>query len=263
MTVVQFCFLALLVLDEEIDAVEGDPAIVSNDAAAPIGIRQARDESRRSGFPDFRRIGVEHAVVVGLAILGEDLADFRIGGVAIGFEARGDHAPAAERHDRALERRVGLQADDDFIVLVDIAGLVREDAGRHLRHVEDALFAFLREQRLQRLPYAERALGGALQEGAVALVGGVVELDEIAHVDSLLPNARREATPCGVHELACGIRVCHVGLLPQAQMRERRRGPCLLRQYGVSVRANDIGPMEPCATACNTIKTGGEPLDSA
>jgi hypothetical protein len=32
---------------------------------------------------------------------------------AVVLQARLDHAPAAERHDRALQRRIGLQADDD------------------------------------------------------------------------------------------------------------------------------------------------------
>ena len=210
MAVVELVLLALLVGDEEIHAVERDPAVVADDAAAAVRIRQTGDHARRAGFPDVRRVGVEHAVVVRLAVLGEDLADGRVGLVAVGFEARRDHAPAAERHDRALEWRVGLQADDDLALLVDVAGVVRDDAGRNLRHVEDALLAFLGEQRLQRLPHAARALGGALQEGTVTFVRGVVALDEFADVDAALPCTGREAPPCDFPSLAREFRIgCH------------------------------------------------------
>ena len=79
--------------------------------------------------------------------------------------------------------------------------------GRHLRDVEDALLALLREQRLQRLPHALRALGGALQEGAVAFVRRVVALDELADVDAALPSARREAAPRNFPSLARQFRI--------------------------------------------------------
>ena len=188
--------LALLVGDQEIHAVQRHPAIVADDAAAPVGIGQAGDDARRPRLANVRRIGVEHAVIVRLAILGEDLTQERIGLVAVGFEAIRHHAPAAERHDRPLERRLGLQPDDQLVRLVDIARRVRHDAGRHLRDVEDALFPFLREERLQGLPYAACAVGRSLQEGTVAFVGGVVSLDEFAHVDPAAPTPRCEAAPC-------------------------------------------------------------------
>jgi hypothetical protein len=97
-------------------------------------------EERAAGC---RRVGVEDAVVVGLAVLGEDLADALVRLVAVGLEARRDHPPAAERHDRPLQRRVGLQADDDLVALVDVARRMRRDARRDLRDVEDALLALL------------------------------------------------------------------------------------------------------------------------
>ena len=52
--------------------------------------------------------------------------DLRIRWEAGRLQTRFDHAQAAVREDRALERLVGLQADDDFIVAVDVAGLVGE-----------------------------------------------------------------------------------------------------------------------------------------
>ncbi len=204
--IVQLQLLALLVLDQEVDAVEGDAAIVADDPAAAVGIGQAGDDARGACRLDVGRVGIEDAVVMGLAILGEDLADALVRLVAIGLEARRHHPPAAERHDRPLQRRVGLQADDDLVLLVDVARRVRQDARGNLRDVEDALLALLREQRLQGLPDALGALGGAGQELAVAFVGGVVALDEVANVDLLRPMARLEAAPCGSRLLAGEIR---------------------------------------------------------
>ena len=226
MAVIELVPLALLVGDQEIHAVQRHPAIIADDAAAPVGIGQAGDDVRRPRLADVRRIGVEHAVVVGLAVLGEDLAQQRIGLVAVGFEAVRHHAPAAERHDRPLERRLGLQPDDQLVRLVDVARRVRQDAGGHLRDVEDALLALLGEQRLKGLPYAARAVGRSLQEGAVAFVGGIVSLDELAHVDPTAPAPRCEAAPRSDVILLDQIdqRGCH-DVLPRPSVRLCFRWP--------------------------------------
>ena len=220
MAVVELMPLALLVGDQEIHAVQRHPAIVADDAAAPVGIGQSGDDVRRPRLADVRRVGVEHAVVVRLAVLGEDFAQQRIGLVAVGFEAVGHHAPAAERHDRPLERRLGLQPDDQLVRLVDVARRVRQDAGRHLRDVEDALLPLLGEQRLQGLPDAARAVSGAFQEGSVALVGCVVALDELSYVDLTPPAPWREAAPrSDVVRLDCIDQPgCH-GVLPRPPRR--------------------------------------------
>jgi hypothetical protein len=52
----------------------------------------------------------------------------------------------------ALERRIGLQADDDLPVAVDVAGRVGRDGAGDLRDVEHALLPLLDEQRLERVP---------------------------------------------------------------------------------------------------------------
>ena len=78
-----------------------------------------------AGGEDLRRVGVEDAVVVGLAVLGEDLPDERVELVAVRLQPGLDHPQAAGRHDRAPQRRVGLQPDDQLVVAVDVAGRVR------------------------------------------------------------------------------------------------------------------------------------------
>ena len=73
-------------LDQPVDAIKRDPAIIADDAAAPIGVGQAGQDMRAAAAADVVGIGVEHAVIVGLAILGEDLDDLRVGLVAEGLQ---------------------------------------------------------------------------------------------------------------------------------------------------------------------------------
>ena len=145
---------------------------------------------------DVGGVGVEHRLVVRLAVLGERLDDVRVGLVAVGLERVEHHAEAAVGHDRALQRRVGLQADDDLVVLVDVAGRVRGDRARNLRDVEHALLPLLDEQRRSACP---RSSSSARWRGArnavVAVVRRVVLLDEVADVDLLLPEAGPESVP--------------------------------------------------------------------
>ena len=65
---------------------------------------------------------------------------------------------------------------------------------------------------------------GALQEGAVAFVWGVVALDELADVDLALPDPGRKAAPCDVRFLGRGHRdYRHV---PSPSCSSRSQGTC-------------------------------------
>ena len=113
--------------DQRVDAVERDPAVVADDPAAAVGVRQTGDDLGPAGRLDRRRVDVEDPGVVGLAVGGEDLLEVGIDRVAVGGQRVLDHPPAAVRHDRPLQRRVGLQTDDDLVGRVDVAGSVRGD----------------------------------------------------------------------------------------------------------------------------------------
>jgi hypothetical protein len=111
----------------------------------------------------------------------------------------------AVRHDRALQRRIGLQADDDFTVEIDVAGGVGGDGARHLRDVEHAFLALLDEQCLHRRPEVLRSGRGWREESLVAVVGLIVGLDEIADVDVFIPEAGLKPVPlrCGLFAVRC------------------------------------------------------------
>ena len=185
----------LLPLEEPRDPVERHPPVVADDAAAAVGVRQPGQDVRAAALADVGGVGVEDALVVGLPVLREGLDHVGVGLVAVGLERTEDHAEAAVRHDGALERGLGLQADHDLVLPVDVPGTVGGDRARHLRDVEDALLALLHEQRLELRPDRPRAGGRRGEEGAVALVRLVVLLDEVPDVDLLLPEAPAEPVP--------------------------------------------------------------------
>ena len=113
-------------LEQPVDSVEGHPAVIADDAAATIRVGETGDDAGLAALHDLGCVRIEHAVVVRFPVFGESLMDLRICWEAGRLQTRFDHAQAAVREDRALERLVGLQADDDFIVAVNVAGLVGE-----------------------------------------------------------------------------------------------------------------------------------------
>ena len=148
-------------------------------------------------------IGVKHGRVVGAGVFGKDLVQLRFGRIAVGRAGLLGHLDAAERHEGALERLVGLQADDLFQVLefgVDIAGAVGGQVGHDLSlHIQHAAFgALFLLQGLQRAPQLVGGFGGACQEGFVAVIRAVVFLDKVADVDFLFPEAALKAVPLGI-----------------------------------------------------------------
>ena len=76
------------------------------------------------------------------------------------LEARFDHAEAAERKNGALERLIGLQADDHLVIAINISGLVREQRRRCFGiNVEHAFLAFFLEKGPEFLPDRQCAPG--------------------------------------------------------------------------------------------------------
>jgi hypothetical protein len=78
--------------EQPVDAIERHPPVIADDPAAAISVGQPGNDPGLSAAHDFRRIGVEHAVVVRLAIFSEGLMDVRIGFKAGGLKTRLDHA---------------------------------------------------------------------------------------------------------------------------------------------------------------------------
>src|SRR5258708_5719038 len=107
------------------------------------------------------------------------------------------HPKTAIGHDCPLEWRLGLKSNDHFVVPIDIAWIVSGDGAWNQGNVEHALFSFFHEEFVQAIPKVRCACGGTRKEGIVSLIGLVVLLNEVAHIDPLLPEPRFEALPGG------------------------------------------------------------------
>jgi hypothetical protein len=79
--------------------------------------------------------------------------------------------------------RVRLQTDDEFEAMIDVAGIVRQNARRLLRHGKNAFLPLFGEKGKQLFPHPSRSLRRASQERVIAFVGRVVLLDEVTYVN--------------------------------------------------------------------------------
>lgn len=179
--------------DQPVGAVEGQTAVVADDAAAGVVVGQTRQEAQRTERADLLGVDVEHAVVVRLAVVGENILNLLVHVDAVLLAGARYDVDAAEGLDGALEQLVGLQTDDQLLFFVDVAGFVRSDGrnGLVVQRTDAVVGALLFEGLETEVPDVLRAVGGTLQEGGVAHVGGDVRLNETRHVDLLAPKVRR------------------------------------------------------------------------
>ena len=193
--------ILLLLLDEAIHAVQRHAAVVTDDAAAAVSIRQAGQQTNVTRFTNVLGVCGEYAVVVGLVVL-ELLLNLGRNLVAVLLARITDHTHAAERIACTLERLIGLQADDNLVVLVEIARAEGRDSdnGLCVDITDTALFALLREQCIELLTQRSRACGSRSQKSAVTIIRDVILLDKVADIDLVFPVAAIKVVPC-VHVL--------------------------------------------------------------
>jgi hypothetical protein len=145
-------------------------------------------------------VGVKDGLVVGLAVLVEDLVILGVDLVAVALGRLLRHLDAAVGHEGTLQGHVGLEANDLLEILelgVNVAGAIRGEArdnlGLAVKHA--AVGALLLLELLDLAPELVGGLGGAGEERLVAVVLGVVALDEVANVHVVRPVTCREALP--------------------------------------------------------------------
>ena len=204
------CLLVVLVFDQAIDTVQSHTAIVTDDTAATISIRQTGDDCIMTSSTHFRCVNIEYALVMCLSVVCEDIGDFRIYFIAVSLACFFSHTDTAERLQRTLQRLVSLQTYDSFQILVDITCFVRIYCRYQLGiHVQNAaVFTFFLEQIHYFAPQLCCGFCRASQEAFVTLIRSVVLLDEVTNVDGLFPSTANEAFPCFCHCL------CHFKISP-------------------------------------------------
>ena len=176
--------------DQPVGAVEGQTAVVADDAAAGVVVGKTRQEAQRAERADLLGVDVEHAVVVRLAVVGENILNLLVHVDAVLLAGARYDVDAAEGLDGPLEQLVGLQAHDQLLFPVDITRLVRGDGrdGGVVQRADAVVGALLFECLEAEVPDVLGTFGRALQERRVAQVGGDVRLHETRDVDFLAPK---------------------------------------------------------------------------
>src|SRR5262249_55897176 len=113
--------------DQPLYTVQSHAAVIADDAAAAVGIGQAREHVGAATAPNVGRVSIENTVVVGLAIFGKRFNHVRVRLEAVSLERAENHAETAVRHDGPLQGSICLQSYDNFVVAVDVARRVRGD----------------------------------------------------------------------------------------------------------------------------------------
>ena len=146
----------------------------------------------------FRRVSVVNAVVVRLAVLGEDRFHLGIERISVHIERFLGHTDAAEGLQRALERLIGLQSDDLFKLLVEIARLVRSQRRNdfRIRVQYPARLAFFLGQIKNDVPKLLSSLRCGREKGSVPLVRRIIALNKIPDVYFVvIPFSGNESFP--------------------------------------------------------------------
>ncbi len=120
----------------------------------------------------------------------------RIGRKTRSLQARLDHTQTAIRKNCPFEGLVCLQSDDDFILAIDITGLV----GQHGRwrcgiDGEDAVSPLFSKKWLKLFPDFSRSLGSVFEKILLAFIRRNVADYEIANIDAVAPIAGLEIAP--------------------------------------------------------------------
>ena len=97
-----------LLRNQVVNTVQSHAAVVTDNTATTIGVRQTGDDVAGTSRTNVGGVDVENGIVVGLAVLGEDLLHSRVVFLACFVNSGLNHAPAAIGHHGTLEGAVSL-----------------------------------------------------------------------------------------------------------------------------------------------------------
>ena len=97
-----------LLRNQVVNTVQSHAAVVTNNAATTVSVRQTGDDVARASRTNVGGVNVENGIVVGLAVLGEDLLHSRDVFLDCFVNSGLNHTPAAIGHHCTLEGAVSL-----------------------------------------------------------------------------------------------------------------------------------------------------------
>ena len=192
--------LRVFVFHQEVDTVQRNATVVTDDTATAIRIRQTSQNARLTAVQNVFGVHIEYTLVMGFTVFGEDFFQHRVQFAIVRFAGTFNHFDAAKRNDRTFQRSFSLQTNNFLERFVDVASIVRSDGrsngGVKINWRVSAVFQF------NAFHYAVPQLGGCIsrtsQEGFVTFIRGIVFLNEVTDVDFILPVTFRKTFPgCG------------------------------------------------------------------
>jgi hypothetical protein len=183
----------LLPSDETISPIESQTAVVTDDTATRIVVRQPREEAVATEGADLVGIYIEDTIIVGLAVVGEDIGNARVNFETILMDCLLDDLVPTEGLHSTTKDLVSLQTDDDFVILINIAWSESRDT-RNRAGIDRAyamwVFALFLESLEAMLPDALGLLRRTGEEGGVTIIRGDILRNEVADVEFDFPHAR-------------------------------------------------------------------------
>ncbi|CQB86748.1 Uncharacterised protein [Chlamydia trachomatis] len=170
--------IALLELNKHIYAVKSHATIITDNTTTTISVWQTSQNLIVASNLNILGVNTKHAIVMSLAINGENLLNFWIYFLAGFLNSLLNHSPTTVWHHSALARFVSLQTDDYVIYFwafnVACWHCVNACWNMSFNVVHAALTLNCQVIVIEILPHMLRFLGSIRQEGFVAFVWGVV-----------------------------------------------------------------------------------------
>jgi len=182
----------LLPSDETISPIESQTAVVTDDTATSIVVRQPREEAVTTEGADLVGIYIEDTIIVGLAVVGEDIGNAGVHFETILMDGLLDDLVPTEGLHGTTKDLVSLQTNDNFVILINIAWSERRDT-RNRAGIDRAytmwVFALFLKSLEAVLPDALGLLRRAGEEGGVTIIRGDILRNEVADVEFDFPHA--------------------------------------------------------------------------
>ena len=210
-------FLICLIGNQGVNTVESHTTIVTNDAAAAICIRQTSDDVGVTAFTHVFGVDIKNASIVSFATIGIEVNNLWVNLVAVGLASSHCHTNATVYHKGALQWLVCLKANNLLKWLINVAGLVGGDSGNQLGiHIKYATICGLLSKEIHNIrPKLCGSLSWTSEEGIIAIVRGVIPLNEVSDVNCFLPVTTDKAVPsllcwCFLHNTLLFTRTMYI-----------------------------------------------------
>ena len=187
------------------DTVQRHAAIITDNAATTIAIRQARQYAGFTAAQHIRRVGVEYALVMGFTQFCKLIFKISVHLTTISIKRAFDHIDAAKRMQSALERLIRLQTDDFFQFLFNITRIVcgncRCNIGIEInRRVRRVFNTNTRHHLFPQCSGRRRCFG---EERFIPFIRRVVVLNKITDINFFFPVRTFKAIPgFGIQHIA-------------------------------------------------------------